>query len=265
MEWKNKITDFLLQNGPKLLGAIIILVAGFVIASWIGKLVERWLEHKQLEPPLRMLMGRIIRLGVIAMAVVMALGTAGFNITALIAGLSIAGVGIGLALQGVLGNLVAGLVIIFTKPFRVGEYVDLLGEEGNVDKIDLFTTTLKHADLSRVVIPNRKIVGEILHNYGTIRQLDLTVGVGYSTDLNDAVRIVRDVLDHNSRVLKDPAAVVGVTTLADSSINISVRPWVKVPDYGAAITELYPMIVEKFRAANVQIPFPQREVRMLGN
>src|SRR5688572_11049488 len=141
MEWKNKIVDFLIQNGPKLLGAIVMLAAGFVVASWIGKLTERWLERKQCEPPLRMLMGRVVRLAVIAMAVVMALGTIGFNITALIAGLSIAGVGIGLALQGVLGNLVSGLVIIFTKPFRVGEYIDIHGEEGVVDRIELFTTT----------------------------------------------------------------------------------------------------------------------------
>ncbi|HKS38567.1 MAG TPA: mechanosensitive ion channel family protein [Verrucomicrobiae bacterium] len=265
MEWKNKITDFLLQNGPKLLGAIIILVAGFVVASWIGKLVERWLEHKQLEPPLRMLMGRIIRLGVVAMAVVMALGTAGFNITALIAGLSIAGVGVGLALQGVLGNLVAGLVIIFTKPFRVGEYVDLLGEEGVVDRIELFTTTLRHPDLSRVVIPNRKIVGEVLHNYGTIRQLDLNVGVAYDSDLEKTLSAVREVLSHNPDVLKDPAPHVGVSTLADSSINISVRPWVEVGDYRQTRVDLYKAIVERFRASNIAIPFPQREVRMLGN
>ena len=264
MPWKEKIIDFVMMNGPKLLGATVMIVAGLGAASWIGRLVERALTKSQLEPPLRMLIGRIVRLLVIAMAAAMALGTLGFNITALIAGISVAGVGVGLAMQGVLGNLVAGLVIIFTKPFRVGEYIDLLGQEGVVDKIELFSTTLRHADLSRVVIPNRKVVGEVLHNYGTIRQLDLTVGVAYSSNLEQTMSAVREVLDENPRVLREPAPGVGVTTLGESSINISIRPWVAVSDYGPARVELYQSIVERFRARGIQIPFPQREVRMLG-
>src|ERR1039457_5005198 len=136
----------------------------------------------------------------------------------MIAGISVAGVGVGLALQGVLGNLVAGLTIIFTKPFRVGEWVEIAGVAGQVKTIELFTTTLLHTDMSRVVIPNRKIIGDILHNYGGIRQLDLSVGVAYGTDLNDATAIVRRVLTGNPRVLKEPVPVVGETMLADSSI-----------------------------------------------
>ena len=115
-----------------------------------------------------------------------------------------------------------------------------------------------------MVIPNRKIVGEVLHNYGNIRQLDLSVGVAYSTNLSEALNVVRDVLAKNPRALKEPVAVVGVTTLGDSSITISVRPWVKVPDHGAAMVEIYQAIVEQFRASKIEIPFPQREVRMLA-
>jgi small conductance mechanosensitive channel len=183
MEWKNKILDFVLLHGPALLGAVIILVVGVVAAGWIGKFVERWLERKQLEPPVRMLIGRVVRLLVVALTLVMALDNFGFKVTAVLAGLGVAGVGIGFAMQGVLSNVVSGLTIIFTKPFRVGEYIDIHGEEGVVDRVELFTTTLLHADRSRVIIPNRKIVGEVLHNYGTIRQLNLTVGVGYNSNL----------------------------------------------------------------------------------
>jgi small conductance mechanosensitive channel len=265
MDWKDKVLDFLLLNGPKLLGGLIIITAGGFVAGWVRRMAERVMEKKQFEPPVRMLFGRIIHVLVMLFAIIIALDTIGFEMTSIIAGISVAGVGIGLAMQGVLSNLVAGLLIIFTKKFRVGEYVDLLGEEGVVDRIELFTTTLKHPDLSRIVIPNRKIVGEVLHNYGTIRQLELTVGVAYSTDLATTIAIVREVLNQQPRVLKDPAPVVGVTTLADSSINLTVKPWTAVADYLPARAELYQAIIERFRQRNVQIPFPQREVRMLSN
>ena len=264
MEWKTKILDFILLHGPALLGAVVMLVAGVIAAGWVGKFVERWLERKQLEPPVRMLIGRIARLVIMALALVMALDTLGFKVTAVLAGIGVAGVGIGLAMQGVLSNVVAGLTIIFTKPFRVGEYIDLLGEEGVVDRVELFTTTLLHADRSRVIIPNRKIVGEVLHNYGTIRQLNLTVGVAYNSNLTETLAAVREVLSRNSRVLKEPAPVVGVTMLADSAINIAVKPWVTVADYGPAQAEIYQALVERFRERNISIPFPQREVRMLN-
>src|SRR5436190_12318756 len=184
---QDKLVDYVILHGGALISAIIIVIAGFLAARWLGRLMERWLERKAMEPPVRMLLVRVVKLLVIVMALVIALGTAGMNVTALVAGLSVAGVGIGLAMQGVLGNLVAGLTIIFTKPFRVNEYIALLGVEGQVTNIELFTTTLVHGDRSHVVIPNRKIVGEILHNYGTIRQLDLTVGVAYGANLGDAL------------------------------------------------------------------------------
>jgi small conductance mechanosensitive channel len=167
-------------------------------------------------------------------------------------------------MQGVLGNIVAGLTIIFTKPFKIGEYISIVGEEGRVENITLFTSELSHADHSRVVIPNRKIVGEILHNYGRIRQLDLEVGVAYDTDLNLALTTIRSILDENRHVLKAPQAIVHVRVLAASSINIAVKPWVDVPDYLAAMGEVNKAIVERFREQGIAIPFPQQEVRLLG-
>ena len=265
MQWKDKIFDFVLLHGPALLGAVVMLTAGCIVAGWIRRLAEGAMTRKQFEPPVRMLFGRIIHLLVVGLTAIIALDTLGFKMTTIIAGLSVAGVGVGLAMQGVLGNLVAGLVIIFTKPFRVGEYIDLLSVEGLVDKIELFSTTLRHGDLSHIVIPNRKIVGEILHNYGTVRQLDLTVGVAYGSDLAETMAVVRDILNQYPRVLKDPAPIVGVTMLADSSITIAIKPWTTVADYGPARTELYQAIVERFRERNISMPFPQREVRLLDH
>lgn len=264
VHWKNKIIDFVMAHGPALLGAMLVLTAGWILAGVVYRLVNRTLEKRRLEPPIRMLISRIVHIAVLAVALIVALETAGFKMTTLIAGISVAGVGIGLAMQGVLGNLVSGLVIIFTKPFRVGEYIDVIGEYGQVESIELFATILTHPDRSRLIIPNRKIVGEVLHNYGTIRQLDLSVGVSYNTDLRQALETVRDVLRANPRITKDIAPAVGISTLGDSCINIAVKPWVSVSDYGAAQGELYEALIERFRERRIEMPFPQREIRILN-
>ncbi len=263
--WKDKLVDYTILHSGAMISAVVVIVVGLLAARWLGKLVDGWLNRKAMEPPMRMLVVRILKLLIFAMALVIALGTAGMDVTALIAGIGVAGVGMGLAVQGVLSNLVAGLTIIFTKPYRAGEYIEIVGVQGVVKTIELFTTTLAHADRSLVVIPNRKIVGEILHNYGNIRQLNLTVGVGYGTDINAAVAIVRGVLDCNPRVLKDPKPGVGITLLANSSINIAINPWTTVNDYDPAGAEIYQAIVEQFRLNKIQIPLPQHEVRLLNN
>jgi len=264
MEWQQKISSYLETHGPALIGAILVIIAGFVVARAVGGFLMRWLEHKPMEPPIRMLVVRIVKLLLLALTLVIALGTAGVEVTPLVAGIGVAGVGVGLATQGVLSNLFAGLLIIFTKPYRVGEYIDLLREEGVVAQIELFNTTLTHPDRSRVIIPNRKIVGEVLHNYGTARQLNLNVGVAYDTDLPKAFAALRRVLERNPRVMKDMTPVLGIRELADSAINIAIRPWVAPVEYGATSAELYLAIVEEFRAAGISIPFPQREVRVLN-
>jgi small conductance mechanosensitive channel len=262
---RKEVLKFLTDYGFKIVGAVIILAIGGFAARWIGKVADDWLTKKQIEPPIRMLAVRVLRLLVFALAVVLALDKFGVQTAPLVAGIGVAGVGIGLALQGVLSNLVAGLLIIFTKPFRVGEYIELLGVEGQVITIALFSTSLQHADRSRVVIPNRKIVGEILHNYGTIRQLSLSVGVSYDTNINEALTVIRDILAQNPRVLKDPAPGVGVTSLADSSVNIAIMPWTAVADFGAAGGELNKALLEVFREKGIEMPFPQREIRLLNS
>jgi small conductance mechanosensitive channel len=264
LAWKDKLIEYVINHAGALVSAAVIVAVGFIAAGWIGKLFERWLNRKAMEPPVRMLLTRIVRLLVIVMTLVVALGTAGMDVTALIAGIGVAGVGVGLALQGVLGNLVAGMTIIFTKPFRVGEYIEIAGVSGQVQQIELFSTMLLHADMSRVMIPNRKLVGEILHNCGQIRQLDLGVGVGYGTDMISAQKIVREILADNPRVLKDPAPFVGITNLGDFSIQITIKPWTKVVDYLPAQVEIYEEILNQFRANKIEIPFPQREVRLIN-
>jgi len=261
---KEKLVDMGTTFAPKLLTCLLILVVGYFVTQWILGILRRWLGKLEMEPPVRELLLRVGWILIMGVFLVLALTNLGIDLLPVVAGLGVAGAGVAFAMQGVLGNLFAGLTIIFTKPFRVGEYVSMVGVEGRVTDIKLFNTVLSHPDLSRIVVPNRKIVGEILHNYGQIRQLDVVVSVAYSTDLNLAISAVSDVLRANGRVLQDPAPVVRVTMLADSSINIGVKPWVKVPDYGPAAGEVNKSLVEEFRRRGVSIPFPQREVRMLN-
>ncbi len=256
--------DMLLKFGPKVLVAASIMIAGHFVGRWLGRMFEQLLMRFKLEAPVRSLLVRVAYLIVLVLFAIMALQNLGVELLPLIAGLGVAGAGIALAMQGLLGNIVAGLTIIFTHPFHVGDYISIGKEEGEVLDVTLFSTTLGHTDKSKVVIPNRKIVGEILHNYGKIRQLPLAVGVAYDTDIAVALAAIDGVLRANPRVLQEPAPVVGVSQLADSSVNIAVMPWVTVPDFIPAGAEINRAILETFRAQGIAIPFPQREIRMLG-
>lgn len=262
---KDTIVDLLIRFGPRLLTALVIVAAGLVVSGWVSRWLARVLNRRELEPPIRLLVTRVAWTACAALFFIMALQNLGVELLPLIAGLGVAGAGLALATQGVLSNIVAGLSIIFAKPFRVGEYVAIAGVEGVVEAITLFNTTLGHVDRSRVVVPNRKIVGEILHNYGHIRQLDVTVGVAYDTDLRIPLSVIREVLQANPRVLKDPEAVVQTIQLGDSSVGIAVRPWVLVQDQVLASGEVYVSLLEAFRARGIVIPVPQREVRLIGS
>ena len=255
--------DMGIKFGPRLLVAGIILLVGYMAGRWAGVMVTRLLARFKLEAPVRQLIARLVQLFVLCLFVIMAMQNLGVELLPLVAGLGVAGAGVALALQGVLGNLVAGLTIIFTQPFHVGDYISIGDEEGEVLDISLFNTTLGHTDRSRVVIPSRKIVGEILHNCGQIRRLPLLANVAYGTDIATALALVNEVLAGNERVLKTPAPVVGVARLTDACVSININPWVNVPDYEAAISEINQAVLAAFRAHGIVIPLPQREVRML--
>lgn len=261
---KQVALDFIVRYGFQIVGAVIILAGGFFLGKWIGNLLMKSLMRREMEPPVRTLIVRVARLIIFGLTLVIALDKFGVPVTSLIAGIGVAGVGVGLAMQGVLGNLVAGFFIIMVKPFRVGEYIDVLGEEGEVLTIELFNTALAHPDRSRVVIPNRKIVGEILHNFGTMRQLNLKFSVAYGSNISQTTALIREAVVNHPRVIKDPPPVIGITDFGDSSINISVGPWVAVKDYVSAKAELNQLIYERLVGAKITIPFPQREIRILN-
>jgi small conductance mechanosensitive channel len=262
---KNELIDLALRFGPKVLVAVLILVAGAMAGRWIGRALERGLARMEFEPPVRLLMVRLVRVLVFGLFAILALQNLGVELLPLIAGLSIAGAGIALATQGILSNVFAGLTIIFTKPYRVGDYIEIVAVQGQVQLITIFSTTLLHADHSRVVVPNRKVVGEILHNYGQIRQAEVKVGVGYEVDLPQAIAAIRELVLANTRVLHDPPPQVQVVALAESMVQIALKPWVAVADYAPVVGELSLAVVETCRQRGISIPYPQREVRLIGS
>ena len=263
-ELTDRIIFYFVDHGIQILTAIFIMVIGILFARWVGNLIHRWLKSKSFDEPVSVLIVRAVKLLTVVFVGVMALGQMGVQITPLIAGIGVAGVGVSLAMQGILGNLVAGLTIIFTKPFTIGEYIEVQGAYGQVIEIELFSTTLLHVDNSRVIVPNRKIVGEILHNYGKIRQLDLSVAIAYRTDLTLALSTVKKILQENPNVLKDPAPVVGIASLNESSISLAVKPWVKVEDFVPSQAEIYRSVIEGFRDKEIEIPAPRREIRIIN-
>lgn len=264
-ELTDKVIFYFVDHGMQILTAIVLMGIGVFIARWAGNLIHRWLKAKAFDEPVSSLIVKVVKLLVVGFIGVMALGQMGVQITPLIAGIGVAGVGASLAMQGILGNLVAGLTIIFSKPFTIGEYIELLGTYGQVTEIALFSTTLLHTDNSRVIVPNRKIVGEILHNYGNIRQLDLTVGVAYSVDLTMALSIVDEILQLNSSVLKEPAPVVGIAALNESCIALAIKPWVKVEDFIPVQAAIYQAVIESFRNKKIEIPAPRRDILLLNS
>ncbi|HVY79837.1 MAG TPA: mechanosensitive ion channel [Steroidobacteraceae bacterium] len=262
--FRNTAIDLAIRFGPKLIAALMIVGVGVLVARWAGRWLERGLARIELEPPVRLLLLRIGRVLVLLLFVVIALQNLGVELLPLVAGLGIAGAGIALALQGVLSNVAAGLSIIFTKPFRVGEYISIVGEAGRVETITLFSTTLSHLDRSLIVIPNRKIVGEILHNFGRMRQLDISVAVSFDADIDAALAAIDEVVRANPRVLRDPAPLLQAARLGEWAVSIAVKPWVAVPDYALATDELNRAVLQALRRKRIAIPLPQREVRLIG-
>lgn len=262
---QSKLLNLAIEFGPRLFTALVLMAIGHYTGGWVGRLFDKLLIKFELDVSVRQLLVRVVRSIVLVLFLIMALQNLGIDLLPLIAGLGVAGAGVALAMQGVLSNIAAGLTIIFTRPYRVGEYISIAGEEGRVEVVTLFSTTLSHADLSQIVIPNRKIAGEILHNYGKIRQLGVQVGVAYTSDISQVLSTVRELLDASSLILKTPEPLIQVASLADSSITIAVCPWVNVADYARAVSELNQTLLERFQQRGISIPYPRQEVRLLGN
>jgi small conductance mechanosensitive channel len=208
---------------------------------------------------------RVVKILLIIFVIAIGIGFLGIDVGAALISISVvSGFVLGFAFQETLGNLAAGFMIAITKPFRVGDYVDIAGKSGSINDVGASITTMTTVDNKRVIIPNSKIWGEPIVNYTALnkRMIDMRVGIGYSDNIGKAIKTTMNVLKANKKVLDDPAPTVAVANLGDSSVDLLVRPWVNTSDYWKSKWEITQQIKEAFDKENISIPFPQRDVHL---
>jgi small conductance mechanosensitive channel len=258
------VNQLLMVYGLKVLAALAIFVIGRWVAKAVRKLVDRLMTQSKIDSTLISFTSNLVYIALLVFIVIAALGQIGIQTTSFIAVIGAAGLAVGLALQGALANFAAGFLLIIFRPFKVGDVVEGAGVIGVVEAIQIFTTQMKTADNKTVIIPNAKLTGDNIVNWtvkGT-RRVDMVFGIGYGDDIDKARTLIADILAQECRILPDPAPVIAVSELADSSVNLVVRPWVLVADYWDVYFELTEKIKKTFDANGVSIPFPQRDVHL---
>jgi small conductance mechanosensitive channel len=258
------LSDLVAQWGLKLLGALAVFVIGRIVAGWARRAIQRLLERSAIDATLVPFVTGITYYLLLAFVIIAALGMAGVQTASVIAVLGAAGLAVGLALQGTLGNFASGVMLLVFRPFRVGDFIEAAGVAGSVQAINIFTTRLNTPDNVGIVIPNSAVSGEIIKNYAAneTRRIDLVAGIAYDDDIGLAIRTLQGILDADERVLRDPAPTIAVSELGDSSVNIVVRPWCKREDYWGLRFDLTRTMKEQLEAAGCTIPFPQRDVHV---
>jgi small conductance mechanosensitive channel len=252
--------------GLKLVGAIALLIAGRILATWVRGLVRRGSERAHIDVTLIPFLSGLTYYAVFVVVLVAALGIVGIQTASLLAVFGAAGLAVGLALQGTLSNFAAGVMLLLFRPFHVGNYVEAGGTAGSVVAIGLFVTTLNTPDNVQILVPNSAVWGGVIKNYAAnaSRRNDLTIGISYADDIGRAIEIVSEVLAADERVLADPAPVVAVSELADSSVNLVVRPWCKREDYWPMRFDLLRRLKEALDQGGISIPFPQHDVHIVS-
>ena len=255
--------DQLVDLGLNVVGAVAILVVGWVVAGWVERLVRSSTKRNaRIDATLATVFARVARWGVLAFTLIAVLDRFGVQTTSLVALLGAAGLAIGLALQGALSNVAAGVMILGLRPFRIGDAVDIGGSMGLVEDVGLFATKLRSFEGVPIFMPNGRIWGNEIKNFSGAerRRIDLTVGVGYGDDLDRALGALRAVVAAEPRVLADPEPLVKVNGLGDSAVDLLVRVWTLPADFLATQMDLTKAVKERLDAEGISIPFPQRDV-----
>lgn len=250
--------------GLQVLGALAVLIVGRVIAGSLRRLTRRSLERAELDPVLVPFFANGVYYLTLAAVVIAVLSLFGIETTSLIAVLGAAGLAVGLALQGTLSNFASGVMLLIFRPFKVGDYVEVAGTAGSVQEIGIFSSMLHTPDNVKITIPNSAVYGQMIKNYSAndTRRNDLVIGISYGDDIARAIETIRQILAADSRVLDDPESIVAVADLADSSVNLVVRPWCAGGDYWPLRFDLTRKIKEELEAAGCSIPYPQRDVHL---
>lgn len=261
----NALNQWLVDFGIRIGLALAILVIGLWLAGRLRNGLAGMFTRRGWDPMLGSFLSSIAHILFVAVVVIAALGQAGIQTSSLIAVIGAAGLAIGLAMQSSLSNFAAGVILIAFRPFRVGDFIEAAGVAGTVDGIQIFHTQLVTPDNKLVIVPNASITGGNITNFSArgVRRVDLTFGISYSDDIAAAKGVLQEILAADPRILADPAPVVAVAALADSSVNLVVRPWVRVEDYWPVYWDVTEAVKLRFDQKRITIPFPQRVVHTM--
>ena len=256
--------ELAMTYAPKLLLAIVTLIIGLWIVKMIVNGVSRMMERKGVEPSLRPFLAGLTSTLLKVMLLISVAGMVGIQMTSFIAILGAAGLAVGMALSGTLQNFAGGVMILIFKPFKVGDFIEAQGFAGVIKEIQIFNTIMKTGDNKTIIIPNSPLSSGPMVNYSTEpqRRVDMTFGIGYGDDIDKAKSVIQRLIDADSRILKDPASMIAVSELADSSVNFVVRAWVKAADYWGVFFDMQERVKKEFDKENISIPFPQMDVHV---
>ncbi|MDT8271949.1 MAG: mechanosensitive ion channel [Desulfomonilia bacterium] len=259
-----RIQELITLYGLKVVAALLV----FIIGRWVAKILQRitgkLLTKRNVDPMITSFVENLVYISLLVFVVIAALAQLGIQTTSFIAIIGAAGLAIGLALQGSLSNFAAGFLILIFRPFKAGDYVEAAGVAGSIEKIQVFTTQLATVDNRTVIIPNSKIMGDTITNYSAKekRRVDMVFGVSYGDDIDKVRSLIKAVIESDSRILKDPEPMIVVGSLGDSSVNFTVRVWVKTSDYWGVFFDTTEAVKKRFDAEGITIPFPQSDVHV---
>lgn len=251
-----------MEAGKSLLMAIVLAVVGRYAIKFINKLVARVLERRNVEQTVQSFLKSFINITLVTLLIIMVVGTLGVNTTSLAALLASAGLAVGMALSGNLQNLAGGIILLFLKPFKVGDFIEVQGVSGTVKAIHIFHTILTTTDNKELYVPNGALSSGNIMNYSKndLRRVDFTVSVEYGTDVEQVKQVTLALLQADNRIMQDPAPFIAVSALADSSVNFALRVWVKASDYWNVFFDTNERIYAEYNKAGIKFPFPQLQI-----
>jgi small conductance mechanosensitive channel len=266
-DW-NQVLDVIQTRGVDLGINVAIAIAIFYVGKMVISVIVRGLhkvmQRQEVDKTLETFVCNLVRMVLLVVVVIAAIGQIGIETTSFIAIFGAAGLAVGLALQGSLSNFAAGVLIVLFRPYRVGDFIEAAGINGVVEQVQILTTVLKTGDNKQIIVPNGQIMDSIITNYSAkdTRRVDMVVGVSYDDDLDKVRDTIRELIAAEDRILDEPACTIAVSALADSSVNFVVRPWVKTPDYWGVMFDLTEAIKKRFDKEGISFPFPQQDVHL---
>ncbi|MCB1684299.1 MAG: mechanosensitive ion channel [Pseudomonadales bacterium] len=256
--------EMAMSYGPKLVLALVVLFVGLWVINRFVRLIGKGMERSNTEPTLAKFLSNLVSVGFKALLLISVASMIGIETTSFIAILGAAGLAVGLALQGSLANFAGGVLVLMFRPFKVGDFIDAQGVSGTVSEIGIFHTVIKTGDNKVIVVPNGSLSNGIITNFSkeATRRVDFVFGIGYDDDISKAKAIIERLVTSDDRALSEPAPLIVVSSLGDSSVNITTRVWVKSPDYWAFFFSLTEKVKVTFDAEGISIPYPQRDVHL---